>query len=287
MPKKERKNNSFKERVHEIIFEADTPMGKLFDVVLLVAIVASVITVMLESIDHLNRDYATLFLYLEWFFTIIFTIEYVLRLYIVHTKLKYATSFYGVIDLLSILPAYLSLFFTGTQYLLVIRAMRLLRIFRIFKLGQFMKEADVIARSLKASKLKILVFLLFILIIVTIVGAMMYLIEGETNPSFTSIPRSVYWAIVTLTTVGYGDIAPTTTLGQFLSSIVMILGYAVIAVPTGIVSAEFAKDYKKINTTSCQNCASEGHDEDAVYCKYCGEHLDKEEVHSQNRMKGF
>ena len=274
IPKKQRKTDSFQEKVHEVIFEADTPSGKLFDVVLLIAIVASVITVMLESMEEINQDYATIFFYIEWFFTIIFTIEYGFRLYGVHDDWKYITSFYGVIDLLSILPSYLSLVFTGTQSLLVIRALRLLRIFRIFKLNQFVKEYDIIVRSLKASKLKILVFLLFIVIIVSIVGAIMYIVEGASNPSFTSIPRSVYWAIVTLTTVGYGDIAPTTTLGQFLSSIVMILGYAVIAVPTGIVSAELVKDYKNINTTSCQNCASEGHDADAVYCKYCGEHLD-------------
>ena len=273
MSKKEQEIDPIKEKIHEIIFEADTSTGKLFDVVLLVAIIASVITVMLESVEAINKPYHHIFVILEWFFTILFTIEYGLRLYAVRSKIKYATSFYGIIDLLSILPTYLSLLFTGSQYLLVIRALRLLRVFRIFKLGQYMKEADIIANALKASRTKISVFILFVLILVTIMGSIMYLVESEKNSDFTSIPRSIYWAIVTLTTVGYGDISPTTTLGQFLSSIVMILGYAVIAVPTGIVSAEFIKDYKEVNSIACRNCSEEGHDNDADYCKYCGEQL--------------
>ena len=275
MSNNERKLSPRREKIFEIIFGAETPSGKWFDIILLVAIVASVVTVMLESIDDLNERFATTFLYLEWIFTILFTIEYGLRLYVVRSPLKYATSFYGIIDLLSILPTYLSFFVVGSQYLLVIRALRLLRIFRIFKLGHYMGESRMIIEAMKASRTKIFVFLYFIVIVVIIVGSMMYFIEGGTNSKFTSIPRSIYWAIVTLTTVGYGDISPTTNIGQFLSAIVMILGYAVIAVPTGIVSAEFASqdNHKKNIHHACINCSKEGHDDDAKFCKFCGEKL--------------
>lgn len=269
---KEFKRNRYKEKLHEIIFEADTPTGKLFDEILIVAIVLSVLIVMLESVVHYETVFGELFYILEWIFTILFTIEYIFRLYVVYRPIKYATSFFGIIDLLSILPTYISVFVVGAQSLLVIRILRLLRVFRIFKLGHYLDSSQVIINALKASKAKITVFLSFILVMVTIIGSVMYLVEGGQNDSdFTSIPRSIYWAIVTLTTVGYGDITPVTEFGQFLSAIVMILGYSVIAVPTGIVSAEMVNPKKKINTQACRFCGREGHDDDALHCKYCGE----------------
>ncbi|MCB0630029.1 MAG: ion transporter [Saprospiraceae bacterium] len=264
-----------REKIHEIIFEADTPMGKLFDVVLLVLIAASVLVVMLESVNYINARYADLFFTLEWIFTIIFTIEYLLRIYSVYRPLKYVLSFFGIIDLLAILPAYLSFFvIAGTHSLMVIRAFRLIRIFRIFKLGHFLSEGNVILDALRASRVKISVFLTFVCLLVVIIGSMMYLIEGGEGSGFSSIPRSIYWAIVTLTTVGYGDITPATEVGQFLSAVVMILGYAIIAVPTGIVSAEMVKgSHSQISTQACRYCGAEGHDHDAVYCRMCGERL--------------
>ena len=268
------KRNRLKERLHEIIFEADTPAGKAFDIGLLITIAASVIVVMLESVDPLQRRYREIFLVLEWTFTILFTIEYVFRLYSVYRPMKYATSFFGVVDLLAILPTYLSLIVSGTHYLIVIRALRLLRVFRILKLGHFLKEGDIIMKALLASRAKITVFLTFVMLMVVIIGSIMYFIEGDSNDSFSSIPRGIYWAIVTLTTVGYGDITPTTPVGQFFSAVVMILGYAIIAVPTGIVSAEFISEMREDlgnNTQACRYCGREGHADDAVYCKYCGE----------------
>lgn len=265
---------SLREKLHEIIFEADTPWGKFFDISLLVLIIASVTVVMLESVDFIQAKYTSLFLMLEWIFTIAFTIEYILRLYAVYKPWKYATSFFGVIDLLAILPTYLSLFFVGSHYLLAIRALRLLRVFRIFKLGHYLDEGKFIMNALIASRTKIVVFLYAVSLLVIVVGSIMYFVEGGYNDSFSSIPRSIYWAIVTLTTVGYGDITPSTEIGQFLSAIVMILGYAIIAVPTGIVSAEMvALPGKSNNTQACRYCGQEGHDDDALFCKYCGEKL--------------
>lgn len=264
----------FREKIHEIIFEADTPIGKAFDIGLIILILFSVFLVMLESVGDLQEKYAQVFLVIEYITTALFTIEYLMRLYVVRSPIKYATSFFGVIDLLAILPAYLTFFFAGTHFLVVIRALRLMRIFRIFKLGHFMNEGYVIIDAMKASRTKISIFLFFIVILVTIVGSIMYVIEGETNESFTSIPRSIYWAIVTMTTVGYGDIAPQTAVGQFFSAVVMILGYAVIAVPTGIVSSELIKEATaSTNTQACLNCGEDGHDDNANYCKYCGEDL--------------
>lgn len=270
--------NPLKEKIHEVIFEADTPLGKNFDIILLIFIIGSVITVMLESVAGIGGKHVYFFYVLEWIFTIFFTIEYGLRLYCVYNPWKYATSFFGIIDLLAILPTYLSIIFTGSQYLLVIRILRLLRVFRIFKLAKFLQESSIIVSALKASRHKITVFLVFVLLMVTIIGSVMYLVEGGEGSNFTSIPRSIYWAIVTLTTVGYGDIAPTTELGQLLAAIVMIMGYAVIAVPTGIVSAEMvqATDVdKKNNTQCCRHCTAEGHDDDAIYCRICGEELNR------------
>jgi voltage-gated potassium channel len=269
--------HSQKEKLHEVIFEADTPAGKAFDVVLLLLIALSVLVVMLESIKDLHDRYYQIFYILEWGFTIVFTIEYLLRLYSVTRPLSYATSFFGVIDLLAVVPTYLSLIFAGTQYLLVVRVLRLLRIFRIFKLGRFLKEGEIIVRALRASRAKITVFLTAVFLMVIIIGSVMYLVEGGSNDSFSSIPRSIYWSIVTLTTVGYGDITPETSLGQFLSALVMILGYGIIAVPTGIVSAEFIHSAKRtsVNTQACRACSREGHDDDAVFCKFCGEKLNE------------
>lgn len=273
-----------KEKIHEIIFEADTQLGKIFDIVLLVFIIASVITVMLESVASIGIKYHDFFYFIEWVFTIFFTIEYGLRIYCVYRPWKYMTSFFGIIDLLAILPTYLSIFITNSQYLLVIRILRLLRVFRIFKLAKFLKESSVIINSLKASRHKITVFLVFVLLMVTVIGSIMYLVEGGggSDSNFTSIPRSIYWAIVTLTTVGYGDIAPTTEMGQFLAAIVMIMGYAVIAVPTGIVSAEMVNQSFSTSTQCCRYCATEGHDEDAKFCKNCGEKLNEEEEEEEH-----
>ncbi len=269
--------NPLKERIHEIIFEADTREGKLFDVVLLVVIILSILVVMLETVSSFSVHYADLLFYAEWMLTIFFTIEYFLRLYCVYKPMKYATSFFGIVDLLAILPTYLSLIFVGSHYLIVIRALRLLRMFRIFKLGHHINQGEVILKSLKASIPKITVFLYFVVLMTIIFGSIMYLVEGGTNENFDSIPRSIYWSIVTLTTVGYGDISPVTPLGQFLASVVMILGYVVIAVPTGIVTAEALKSNEQVNLNcqACRYCSGEGHDDDAEYCKYCGEKLNE------------
>jgi len=265
----------WRKKIHEIIFEADTPAGKLFDVVLLIMISLSVVAVMLESVEPIRLEHGALLNNVEWALTILFTLEYLLRIIAVKRPLKYIFSFYGLVDLISIVPTYLSLFTTGAQTLATVRSLRLLRVFRILKMGRFLKEASTLKYALMAARHKIFVFLLAILTIVTIMGTIMYMVE-DPDAGFTSIPRSIYWAIVTLTTVGYGDIAPQTVLGQFFASIIMIMGYAIIAVPTGIVSAEIAKapGRDQISTQSCSHCSKEGHDKDAEYCKHCGEALD-------------
>ena len=259
-------------RLHEIIFEADTPAGKFFDLLLIVSILLSVLAVMLDSVSGIRMTYGAWLLGVEWFFTLLFTVEYLLRLSCVGRPLKYAISFYGIVDLLSILPTYLSLILPGTRYLLAIRILRVLRIFRVLKLATYVSEANLLVRSLKASRRKIAVFLYAVMTLVVIIGSMMYLVEGEVH-GFTSIPRSMYWAVVTLTTVGYGDISPQTSLGQFLATGVMILGYSIIAVPTGIVTAEIGKSMREVSTQVCPECSAEGHDQDALHCKYCGEKL--------------
>ncbi|MFQ5441990.1 MAG: ion transporter [Thermodesulfobacteriota bacterium] len=260
--------------LHEIIFEADTPGGKAFDVLLLAAILASVLAVMLDSVEPVRARYGDLLYRAEWAFTILFTVEYVLRLICVGRPSKYAMSFFGVIDFLAIVPTYLSLLFPGSQYLLVIRVLRVLRVFRVLKIVPYVGEARLLSRALRASRRKITIFLFTVLLIVTVLGSMMYLIEGPEN-GFTSIPRSVYWAIVTLTTVGFGDIYPKTPLGMALASVIMIIGYSIIAVPTGIVTAEisYAMAGEKMTTRACHECSAEGHDMDAMYCKFCGERL--------------
>ena len=264
------KLSGLKLKLYEIIFEADTNAGKTFDILLLFCIVSSVVIVSLESIASVEQRYGFALRTAEWFFTGIFTVEYLARLWVVPAARKYALSFFGIIDLLSILPTYLAFFFGGAQSLMVIRSLRLLRIFRIFKLSRYIGEGQYLARALKASQHKIIVFLLTVLTSVIVFGTLMYLVEGPAH-GFTSIPKSVYWAIVTLTTVGYGDIAPQTPVGQSIASMIMILGYGIIAIPTGIVSAEMVqiKSKTKISTQVCPQCLREGHDLDAVYCKYC------------------
>ncbi len=265
--------NKLKSKIHTIIFEADTKSGKVFDILLIALILISVVVVLFDSVSIYNEKYGELFWSLEWFFTIVFTIEYLFRLYSVKKPYKYVSSFFGIIDLLAILPTYLSLFLPGSQLLLVIRVLRVLRIFRVLKLIRFLKAAMILKEALSASRTKIVVFLMTVSTLVIIFGSMMYLIEGTEN-GFTSIPRSIYWAIVTLTTVGYGDLSPQTNIGQVLASIIMIMGYAIIAVPTGIVTTEIAKrEIKRISTQACPECSAEGHDADAVYCKYCGAKL--------------
>lgn len=264
----------FKKRVHDVIFEADTFAGKLFDELLLMFILLSVGVVLLDSVPRYHDNYKEYLYYAEWFFTIIFTFEYVLRIWTTQQSRKYIFSFYGIIDLLSIIPTYLSLFILNSHFLIVIRILRLLRVFRVLKLMQFMGASNLLIQSFKKSRHKIAVFFLFVLLLVTIIGSLMYIIESPET-GFTSIPRSIYWAIVTLTTVGYGDIAPQTTLGQAFASIVMLLGYAIIAVPTGIITSEIVSNNKNTssNTQVCSNCNADNHDDDAVYCKYCGEKL--------------
>ena len=257
-------------RLHQIIYEADTPAGKLFDAVLMSAILLSVLCVMLDSVAWISVEYGGALYAAEWFFTILFTIEYALRLMCVARPLKYATSFFGIVDLLAIVPAYIDLFLPGGRYLLIVRVLRVLRIFRTFKLFEYLDEGMYIVQALRASRKKISIFLATVMTAVVVLGSLMYLVEDGEN-GFTSIPRSIYWAIVTLTTVGYGDIAPKTTLGMGLASVVMILGYGMIAVPTGIVTVEMvhAASSKK-STQVCPSCAAEGHDADAVHCKFCG-----------------
>jgi voltage-gated potassium channel len=257
-------------RLYEIIFESDTIAGKTFDLTLLCCIVASVLVIMLESMSDVKILIGEELKILEWVFTIIFTIEYLARLYVVVNKRNYIFSFFGIIDLLSILPTYLGIFFIGAHSLMIIRVLRILRIFRILKLTRFVGEGQNLTKALRASRHKITVFLVTILTSVIITGAIMYLVEGPEH-GFTSIPRSIYWAIVTMTTVGYGDIAPQTSLGQTIASVIMIMGYGIIAVPTGIVSAEMVsmKNSERISGQVCPHCLKEGHDVDAVYCKHC------------------
>ena len=264
------KTKNWKRKIHDIIYEADTPSGKLFDIVLLILIVLSVIFVMLESITYFQGRFATFFNYAEWTITILFTIEYFLRVISINKARKYIFSFFGIIDLISTIPKYLSLFITGTHALIALRALRLLRVFRILKLTRFIGESNVLIKALKASRPKIAVFLFAVLILSVILGTIMYMVEGPAN-GFTSIPKGVYWCIVTLTTVGFGDIYPQSPLGQLIASAVMILGYGIIAVPTGIVGVEYAHHKKvSINTESCSNCHNETHQDLAKFCQECG-----------------
>lgn len=264
---------SLKQKLYEVIFEADTKTGKIFDLSLLIVILLSILFVMLESVPSIEREYHDFLKIAEWIITIIFSLEYVLRIWIVRHPARYIFSFYGIIDLLSVLPSYLALIFAGTQGLMVIRALRLLRVFRILKLNRYLKESAIIIKALRESRVKISVFLFGVLMLVIIIGTVMYLVEGAGN-GFTSIPRGIYWAIVTLTTVGYGDISPVTSLGQFFASVVMIIGYAIIAVPTGIVTAELTKySQKERSSLVCPECLTEDHEQGAKYCFVCGSKL--------------
>ncbi len=274
---------TWKRKLHEIIYEADTPMGKWFDLLLFAVIIVSVILVMLESVKEFDAKYHSTLLALEWVVTIFFTIEYIARIISIRKPFKYIFSFYGVIDFISTIPLYLSYIVAGSQVFLAVRAFRLLRIFRILKLVQFIGEASQLRAALKASRTKIAVFIYVVLILSVMLGTVMYLIESD-EAGFTSIPRSIYWTIVTLTTVGYGDIAPQTTVGQFIATVVMILGYGIIAVPTGIVTVEFSKHGRNksaatsdmtvhLNTQCCPSCSTEGHRDEAKYCFNCGEQL--------------
>lgn len=262
-----------REKLYVIVYEADTPHGKTFDIVLILSILLSVAAVMLDSVSSIRQVYGGFLYGVEWFFTLLFTVEYVVRLICVRHPVLYARSFFGIIDLLAILPTYVSIFLPGAQYLLVIRILRVLRIFRVLKFVRHIREARALMLALKESSRKITVFLLTILALVVILGSLEYLIEGEKN-GFTSIPQSVYWAIVTLTTVGYGDISPQTPPGQALAAVIMILGYSIIAVPTGIVSVEVTRAVMKDSgETVCPGCGIKGHDSDASYCKHCGAKL--------------
>ena len=263
----------WRDTLYKIIFEADTPLGKAFDIVLVFSIVLSVLVVVLDSVASIHAQWSGLLSGLEWLFTIIFTVEYIARLISVHKVTGYIFSFMGIVDLLSTLPSYIGLLISGSTYTMALRLLRLLRIFRILKLGYYLEEGAVMAHALAASRRKLLVFLLAILLLVVILGTLMFVVEGPEN-GYINIPESIYWAIVTLTTVGYGDIAPKTPLGQAIASLVMILGYAIIAVPTGIVTVELARSKVKQNVNiACPRCMLEGHAQDARYCRRCGERL--------------
>ncbi len=263
----------FRSRLHEIVFEADTRAGRLFDTALLVAILASVAVVLLESVASIRARYGDLLVGLEWMFTVFFTVEYLLRLYSVRRPLQYATSFFGVVDLLAVVPSYLSLLVPGAQSLLVIRILRLLRVFRVFQISAYVEESTMLWRALHASRRKIEIFLFTITNTVIVVGTAMHLVEGPEH-GFSDIPTGIYWAVVTLTTVGYGDLAPATGLGRVLSVVVMLLGYGIIAVPTGLVTAELVRAGRVgVSTQSCPSCSAEGHEIDAVFCRRCGSRL--------------
>jgi voltage-gated potassium channel len=274
----EEKDNTpanWRERLFTIIFEAETRAGKNFDIFLLILIFTSIILVMIESVPTMMKEYSRHLYIAEWVITILFTIEFILRLVVVKKPWKYMTSFYGVVDLLSILPTYISIFFPQSQFLIVIRSLRLMRVFRIFKLTRFVRESMTIVLALKASARRILVFLSFIVLLSIILGALIYVVESPQNEKFNSIPQSVYWSIVTITTVGYGDISPVTPVGKLIASLIMLLGYAIIAVPTGIVTVELSKSARTeaAEAQACPSCGHGGHDPDAKYCKFCGHSL--------------
>jgi len=268
-------DEGWRERLWRIIFLSDTKAGQAFDVALLVLIGASVLVVMLDSVESQRNEHSSLFLALEWGFTIVFTIEYVVRLMVVRRRRRYALSFFGIVDLLSILPTYLAILFTGSQYLMVIRILRLLRMFRVLKMARHFGQSNLLLNSLRSSWPKISVFLFFILILVSIEGTLMYLVEGAHNPGFSSIPQSIYWAIVTVTTVGYGDVAPLTVVGKVLSSMIMLSGFAIIAVPAGTVITEIGREREmmRMDSRKCGQCGWQGHDPGANFCKHCGNGL--------------
>lgn len=266
-------SETFRRRLHTIIYEADTKAGRIFDLSLLLAIIGSLIVVMLDSVAAIHFEYGNVLYILEWVFTILFTIEYIARIIAVTKPSRYIFSFYGLVDLAAIAPTYVSLILPGSQYMMAVRALRLIRVFRVLKLTRYLGEASELRRALALSRPKITVFLVVVMTVTIIMGTLMYLIEGPQN-GYTSIPISIYWAIVTLTTVGYGDISPVTPLGQLLASVIMILGYAIIAIPTGIVTSEITRLRSSFtNTQACPSCSREGHSDDAVFCKYCSAKL--------------
>lgn len=262
---------SWRQRLYIIIFETSTPAAQRFDNWLLLTILASLVVVMLDSIEHFHNQYAEIFRVLEWFFTVLFAIEYGLRLYISPKPMRYAFSFFGLVDLLAVLPAILALMFADAQYLMIVRAIRLIRVFRVLKLRQYLSQANFLLVALRGSKQKIIVFLASVSTLVTVFGALMYVIEGPTN-GFTSIPISIYWAVVTLTTVGFGDITPQTPIGQMLATMVMITGYSIIAVPTGIFTAELANAMRQdgLMEHDCPHCRKNRHEHSAAFCSRCG-----------------
>lgn len=264
-------NNYLKEKLNSIIFGSDTPAGKMFDVVLFITILLSVIIIILESMHFFPDSMRTVLRVLEWVFTAVFTFEYLARVYCMERPRTYIFSFWGIIDLLATLPSYMGIFFAGAQSLMAIRIFRLLRIFRIFKLFSFLNEGNLLLMSLKQSKHKIIIFFLFALILVISIGTVMYIVENGKNPNgFEDIPNSIYWAIVTMTTVGYGDIAPCTSVGRFLSALIMLLGYTVLAVPTGIFSVSLMNEDKKRRTKVCPHCQEHTQNPEAKFCSHCG-----------------
>ncbi|MFT6791225.1 MAG: voltage-gated potassium channel [Cellvibrionaceae bacterium] len=266
-------NNDIKPQLYRIIFGHETPAGKLFDLLLIYLIITSVFIVILDSLSIVPSDWKFSLKFLEWAFTILFTFEYVLRVYCSPNRWRYVFSFYGLVDLLSIFPTYLSLFMTDISYLLIVRLLRVLRVFRILKLARYLSEANILSRSLLMSRRKILVFFSAVMVLATIFGSLMFIVEGPEN-GFTSIPRSIYWTIVTITTVGYGDITPHTMLGQIIATMVMLTGYSIIAVPTGVFTAEIAQEMQRQRQSKhCQNCERSGHENDANYCRFCGAEL--------------
>ena len=272
MEKIENTKKSWRDKLYIVIFEAETPKGKLFDILLVWAILLSVGIICIESIKSVKNAYGPILLFLEWFFTIVFSIEYILRIISLKKPSSYIFSFFGIIDLLAILPSFLGFFFGGAHSLMVIRSIRLLRIFRLFKLSRYVGEGEVLMKALASGRHKITVFLMAVFAIAIFMGAVMFVVEGEEN-GFTSIPRGMYWAIVTMTTVGYGDLVPQSDLGRLLASFLMIMGYGIIAVPTGIVSVEIANVTKNQTTRLCTNCMLEGHTIEAVFCRTCGSKL--------------
>jgi voltage-gated potassium channel len=272
----EKRIEALRHKLYQVIYQAHTPAGRVFDVVLIISILISVLTIILDSVTEINQQYSKALYIIDWVFTILFTVEYLLRIFCIHRPLKYITSFYGIIDLLSIVPSYIGFFIPGSRYLQVIRILRVLRIFRVLKLVQYVNQSNQLLNALSASRPKIAIFLFTISTLLVIFGSIMYLIEGPEN-GFTNIPVSIYWAVVTLTTVGFGDITPQTDLGRAISAVVMVIGYAIIAVPTGIISNELSQEMKKQNTLLvkriCQKCHKMGHEIDANYCRVCGTEL--------------
>jgi len=271
--------NKTRQKIHDVIFEADTPAGKLFDISLIIVIIVSVLLVALETVGWINQQYYDILNIAEWVITILFTIEYILRIVSVHHPSKYIFSFYGIIDFLAMIPKYISLFVVGAhlETMMAIRALRILRIFRVLHISRYIGESNFLVRSLLVSRAKIIIFLLFVLIMCILFGTLMYLVEGP-EAGFNNIPESIYWCISTISTVGYGDIVPLTGMGKFLASMLMILGYGIIAVPTGIISAEMAQRRKNVdvNTTVCAECMNDKHKDNAIYCHECGSHLEDE-----------